>query len=91
MSDGWLELIFLMLVMKLPIAYLVAVVWWAVRAEPRPEEPAAVTVVTRPDSPQPTTSDPRVPGRLPRSPRPHGGPTRKPARVASASAKAERP
>ena len=41
MSKGWWELIFLMLVMKLPIAYLSAVVWWAVKAEPRPLEGAA--------------------------------------------------
>jgi len=90
MSSGWWELIFLMLLMKLPIVYLIAVVWWAVRAEPRPEEGAAVTVVTGPEAPQPKSSDPRVRGRLPRAPRPHGSPVRKPARVAAASSRGER-
>jgi hypothetical protein len=40
------EIVFLMLVLKLPIIYLVAVVYWAVRAEPRPPEPAVLPVVT---------------------------------------------
>jgi hypothetical protein len=61
------EIIFLMLVLKLPILYLIGVVWWAVRAEPRPAEPAALTV--------PAADDPRRftgrPG--PRRPR-RGGP-----------------
>jgi hypothetical protein len=34
------EIIFLMLVLKLPILYLIGVVWWAVRAEAPPPEPA---------------------------------------------------
>jgi hypothetical protein len=34
------EIVFLMLVLKLPILYLIGVVWWAVRAEPQPPEPA---------------------------------------------------
>jgi hypothetical protein len=90
MSDGWWELIFLMFLMKLPIVYLIAVVWWAVRAEPRPEEGAAVTVVTRPDAPQPESFERRAPHRQPRSPRPHGGPGRRPVRAAHAPARAER-
>jgi hypothetical protein len=61
------EIIFLMLVLKLPILYLIGVVWWAVRAEPRPAEPAPLLV--------PATDDPRPfhgrPG--PRRPR-RGGP-----------------
>ncbi|HEV2712114.1 MAG TPA: hypothetical protein VGU26_03370 [Gaiellaceae bacterium] len=39
------EIIFLMLVLKLPILYLIGVVWWAVRAEPPPPEPAVLPVV----------------------------------------------
>ena len=46
------EIIFLMLVLKLPILYLIGVVWWAVRAEPRPAEPAPLLVRTT-DDPQP--------------------------------------
>jgi hypothetical protein len=61
------EIIFLMLVLKLPILYLIGVVWWAVRAEPRPPEPAPLLV--------PATDDPR---RFPRRPGPRrprrGGP-----------------
>jgi len=34
------EVIFMMVILKLPIVYLCAVVWWAVRAEPRPPEGA---------------------------------------------------
>jgi hypothetical protein len=38
------EIIFLMLVLKLPILYLIGVVWWAVRAEPRPADSAPLLV-----------------------------------------------
>lgn len=31
----------MLVILKIPIAYLCAVVWWAVRAEPRPLEGAA--------------------------------------------------
>ena len=34
------ELVFMMLVLKIPVFYLCAVVWWAIRAEPRPLEGA---------------------------------------------------
>lgn len=92
MSTGWWELIFLMVLMKLPIVYLAAVVWWAVRAEPRPEEGAAITVAAGPRAPSPERSyDPRpFRGRVPRQPRPHGGPARRPARVTAATPRAER-
>jgi hypothetical protein len=36
------ELIFLMFVLKLPIAYLIGVVVWAIRALPEPDSPALV-------------------------------------------------
>jgi hypothetical protein len=42
------EFIFLMLVLKLPIVYLCAVVWWAVKAEPKPPEPAFTLVTEEP-------------------------------------------
>jgi hypothetical protein len=44
------EFIFLMLVLKLPIVYLCAVVWWAIKAEPKPPEPAFALV---PEEPSP--------------------------------------
>ena len=37
-------------ILKIPVAYLCAVVWWAVRAEPRPAEGAAVTASLEPPS-----------------------------------------
>jgi hypothetical protein len=49
--SAW-EFVFMMLVLKLPILYLIGVVWWAVRATPDPYEPA-VLVPTRLE-PEPT-------------------------------------
>jgi hypothetical protein len=70
------ELVFMMVVLKIPILYLCAVVWWAVRAEPRPLEGAALTVA------EPPGGDPSFRGRRSR-PRigPGGGPARRYARV----------
>lgn len=34
--SAW-EAIFMLLVLKIPVVYLAAVVWWAIRAEPHPE------------------------------------------------------
>jgi hypothetical protein len=33
------ELIFMMLVLKIPIVYLCSVVWWAIKAEPEGDSP----------------------------------------------------
>jgi hypothetical protein len=41
----------MMFVLKLPILYLIGVVWWAVRAAPDPYEPA--TLVPAPREPEP--------------------------------------
>lgn len=39
------EAIFMLVVLKIPVVYLAAVVWWAIRAEPRPDDgPDAVHV-----------------------------------------------
>jgi hypothetical protein len=74
MSTGWWELIFLMFLMKIPIVYLCAVVWWAIKAEPLPPEGAAKLA----ELPEPP---PRWrPWRLRRSgrrPGPHGSPPRR--------------
>jgi hypothetical protein len=77
------ELIFMMLILKIPVAYLCAVVYWAVKAEPRPLEGAAVLVA---DGPEPQA--PFRPGRRRRSPwrrGPHGGPVRTYARTQRAA------
>ena len=60
------EAIFLLLVLKIPLIYLCFVVWWAIRAEPRGEEPASVAPVsdtpTQPPPPTPPVgARPRVP------------------------------
>ena len=34
------ELVFMLVVLKIPVVYLCAVVWWAIRAEPQPLEGA---------------------------------------------------
>jgi hypothetical protein len=69
------ELIWLMVIMKIPIIYLCWVVWWAIKAEPRGEEAAAVTVAL-PDSPEPGLGWSFRRRRRPRPSRPHGGPSR---------------
>jgi hypothetical protein len=77
------ELIFLMLVLKIPIVYLCLVVWWAIKAEPRPLEGAARLV----EAPQPRLSPQGGPrARLgPRRRGPRGGPARTYPRTARAA------
>jgi hypothetical protein len=62
------ELIFMLLILKIPLVYLCLVVWWAVKAEPTAEEPPADEVGVR---------EPLVPGPrwAPRALR--GGPIRR--------------
>jgi hypothetical protein len=68
--------VWFLLVLKLPVAYLAWVIWWAVKdpPEPRPGEPARVR--------EPLGGPPLRPGmrdRLlprPRHPAPHGSPLR---------------
>jgi hypothetical protein len=66
------EFIFLMLVLKIPIVYLILVVWWAVRAEPKPPEPAALPARVPPPDDRPWSPA----GRRPRRAGPHGFPAR---------------
>jgi predicted membrane channel-forming protein YqfA (hemolysin III family) len=56
MSGEWWGFIFLMLIMKVPIAYLAGVVWYACKA-PDPPEPAVKLV----EAPEP---EPMCPWRL---------------------------
>jgi hypothetical protein len=79
------ELVFLMVILKIPIVYLCWVVWWAIRAEPRPEEGAAVTAVLGGPA-DGHGGRRRRGGRL--RPRPHGGPARTYARSSRAPATA---
>jgi hypothetical protein len=68
------EIVLLMLILKIPILYVIGVVWYAIKAEPRPEEPAIVREENRPGPHAPDRSTARVrpdrgrPNRRPRRP-----------------------
>lgn len=63
------EIVFMLVLLKIPLVYLCMVVWWAIRAEPRDEEPTApVRVADTPDSDAPVQRRP-----APRGGRPDGG------------------
>lgn len=62
------EIVFMLLILKIPIVYLCVVVWWAIKAEPLPSDPAGVVVMS--DTP-PSGGSPRrqrVNRRTPRRP-----------------------
>ncbi|MFN2629250.1 MAG: hypothetical protein ABR569_11525 [Gaiellaceae bacterium] len=82
--DSIWEIVFLMVILKIPIVYLCWVIWWAVKAEPRPEEGAAIQVVVGQNRPR---GGPRRP-RRPLRPSPRGGPSRRYARTGRAAASA---
>jgi len=73
----------MLLVPKIPLVYLGLVVYWAVKAEPEPPEPARLP----PAVPEP---EPRSPWQRPVRPRrprpgPHGSPVRSFARTSRAA------
>jgi len=87
--DSVWEIVFLMVILKIPIIYLCSVVYYAIKAEPRPEASAGATVRTRPeDEGGGGRRRPRPFGHRPR--RPHGGPARTYPRTAHARTYAER-
>lgn len=45
------EIVFMLVILKIPVVYLCAVVWWAIRAEPRPLEGAATVASLGPAAP----------------------------------------
>jgi hypothetical protein len=62
------ELVFLMVVLKIPIVYLCWVVWWAIKAEPVPgaegeaaHEPINWRPWHRPEGPRPRRGGPHGP------------------------------
>jgi hypothetical protein len=67
------EFVFLMFVLKIPIVYLCLVVYWAVKAEPEPPEPARKLVLDEPEPRAPWTPRGRRVG-------PRRGPERMPVR-----------
>jgi hypothetical protein len=68
------ELIWMLVILKIPVVYLCLVVWWAIRSKPAPLEPAMRLAPIDPE-PRPgwrfSRTHPRRPGRGP-----HGVPTR---------------
>ena len=77
--DTLWELVFLMVILKIPIAYLCSVVYYAIKAEPRGEDGAAVTARIEPGDGGGGLRRSRA-----RPRRPHGGPTRSYPRTARA-------
>jgi len=71
------EFVFLMFVLKIPIAYLCFVVYWAVKAEPEPPEPAQLLVGEAPEPKEPWSPRSRRSG-------PRRGPERSPVRASRA-------
>ena len=69
----------MMVILKIPIVYLCAVVWYAWRAEPDPLQGAATRAAGRPEPPEPRCPwEPRrTPDPRPWPARPHGGPVRR--------------
>jgi hypothetical protein len=66
------ELIFMMLILKIPIAYLCFVVYWAIKAEPKPPEPALLPAVPDPEPDRPPSwTATRRPPRKPQRGGPH--------------------
>jgi hypothetical protein len=72
------ELIFMMLILKLPILYLAGVCYWAIKSEPKPLEGAPAPARLDPGPDRPSSRRPRPSG-------PRGGPERRDARTARAS------
>ena len=88
--DTLWELVFLMVILKIPIVYLCYVVWYAIKAEPRRGRGGPAGVRVSPDSPPPGF-DRRRRGPRRRPPRPHGAPGRVYARTTRAAlARADR-
>lgn len=55
------ELVFMLVLLKIPLVYLCVVVWWAIRAEPRDDRPSEA--VRASDTPPPSAGWSRAPRR----------------------------
>jgi len=72
--DSIFEIVFLMVILKIPIVYLCSVIWYAIRAKPERGYGTPVSARTDPDDPGPGRGRRRRSRRPPS--RPHGGPGR---------------
>jgi hypothetical protein len=82
----WFAIVFLVL-LKIPVAYLAYVVWWAVKDPPQPGEGCEGAGRELGGGPAPDSSwwrRPPLPGRTRRR-GPHGSPTRRPEPVVARS------
>ena len=70
------EIIFMLVILKIPIVYLCIVVWYAIKAEPTPPEPTEAVVV---DDTPPADHPWRPRSKRPRPSRPHTNPRAFPA------------
>ena len=85
--DSVWEIVFLMVILKIPIVYLCTVVYYAIKAEPVPGEGSGAGERSSPEDGGPGGPRRR---RRPRAPwRPHGGPSRTYPRTARARAYAK--
>jgi hypothetical protein len=73
------EVIFMLLILKIPLAYVCWVVWWAIKAEPEVGAEDEVLSYWKPWQ--------RPPGSRPRRGGPHGAPPHEAARPARPRAK----
>ena len=80
------ELVFMLVILKIPVVYLCAVVWWAIRAEPLPLEGAGRLVPVSPTPPECGWREQRA-RVLRRGPLPRGGRGGRPVRLASTQAR----
>jgi hypothetical protein len=70
------DVVFMLLILKIPIIYLCVVIWWAIRAETGSEEPASLVPVE--DTPLPWGSPRLGQGSRRGNGRPwHSGPSRR--------------
>lgn len=90
--DSLSEIVFLMVILKIPVVYLCTVVYYAIKAKPRREYGSGAGVRVGPDDSGPGWGRRARPRRLPPR-RPHGGPSRgypRTPRAATARARAGR-
>jgi len=78
------EIVFLLVILKIPIVYLCCVVWYAIRAEPKPEPPVEPALVPAPVDLGPRAGwRPLLLARRKPGPGPHGSPVRTHVRKAA--------